>query len=88
MERLTSAYHNPGVPNECHVFECSDGVTRMPFSVLGKLQLQVTRVNFVVMHDLFDTLDGTCLLFKPVVNRHVNCQVSRHSPLVAWPASA
>lgn len=37
-------------------------------------QLEVSRVNFVVVHDFFDTLDSTRLLWKPIVNRHMSCQ--------------
>jgi hypothetical protein len=35
-----------------------------------------------VIHDIFDTLDSTGLLFKPVVNRHVNCQVMMNMMMV------
>ena len=47
----------------------------MPYEVLGKLELEVSRVNFVVCHDFFDTCEATRILFKPIVERHLGCQV-------------
>jgi hypothetical protein len=48
MERLMSTNKPGGIPNECYAFTCSDGVTKMPYNIMGKLQLEVTRVNFIV----------------------------------------
>ena len=53
---------------------CSDGITKMPFMVLGGLSLNVKRCNFIVVHDFFDTCDSTAIIFKPIVQRHEGCQ--------------
>ena len=55
-------------------FKCSDGITVMPFIILGDMSFKVVRCNFVVVHDFFDTADATSLLFKPVVQHHPGCQ--------------
>jgi hypothetical protein len=47
----------------------------MPFLILGKFSLAVTRCSFVVIHDFFDTCDATAILFKPIAQRHEGCQV-------------
>lgn len=87
MDRLTSVNRVAGVPNETHVLLCADGITRMPYTVLGKLSVPPSRCNFVVVHDLFDTLDATALLFKPILNRHLDCQV-RLQPTCKQPPSS
>lgn len=56
-------------------FRCSDGITRMPYMVLGQVSLNVSRCNFIVIHDFFDTCDATAIMFKPIVQRHEGCQV-------------
>ena len=48
-------------------FRCRDGVTKMPYVVIGSIPLKVERCNFIVIHDFFDTCDGTSILFKPLV---------------------
>lgn len=62
-----------GLPKE---FRCADGLTTMPYVVMGKFSMQVEKINFIVIHDFFDTYDGTAILFKPIVQRHdEGCQV-------------
>ncbi|CAM9277713.1 unnamed protein product, partial [Scytosiphon promiscuus] len=97
-------------------FLCSDGVTFMPYAVVGKgapllpapgatalrdVEEETRRtqadsgggteregayrreeatsregvLSFVVVHDFFDTLEKTFLLFKPLVLKHPGCQV-------------
>lgn len=47
----------------------------MPYVVSGNLSLTVTRCNFIVVHDFFDTCDATAIMFKPIAQRHEGCQV-------------
>lgn len=73
---------------------CTDGVTLMPYAVVGKVVAEgdepmpstvfeddstvpgnSTVLSFVAVHDFFDTLETTYLLFKPLVLRHPGCQV-------------
>ena len=54
---------------------CSDGITKLPYVVLGKFSLAITRCSFIIVHDFFDTCDATAILFKPIVQRHEGCQV-------------
>lgn len=54
---------------------CADGITKMPYIVLGTLSLQVKRCNFLVIHDFFDTCDATAILFKPIMQRHDGSQI-------------
>lgn len=62
-----------GVPKE---FVCSDGISRMPYVVMGKFSLSVEKCSFVVIHDFFDTYDATAILYKPIVQRHEEgCQI-------------
>jgi hypothetical protein len=56
-----------GKPKEVR---CADGITRMPYIVMGKFSLMVDRCNFIVIHDFFDTYDGTSIFLKPIVQRH------------------
>ena len=63
-----------GTGGVCRDFKCDDGVTVMPYIVLGEPSDRVLRCNFVVVHDFFDTADATSLLFKPIILHHGNCQ--------------
>jgi pimeloyl-ACP methyl ester carboxylesterase len=78
-ERLaaqTSMEGSVGIMGVSKEFVCSDGISRMPYVVMGKFSLTVEKCNFVVIHDFFDTYDGTAILFKPIVQRHEEgCQV-------------
>ncbi|CAM9255759.1 unnamed protein product, partial [Ectocarpus fasciculatus] len=56
-------------------FRCRDGITRMPYIVLGKMSLEVKRCNLIIVHDFFDTCDGTAIAFKPITQRHDGSQV-------------
>lgn len=106
MERLANATAAPPDPAgfERSEFVCADGVTLVPYAVVGIGVLQVAAgadpsqdhsgdgagergsekddagapsrvLNFVAVHDFFDTLDKTFLLFKPLVLKHPGCQV-------------
>lgn len=56
-------------------FRCSDGITKMPYMVLGQVSLNINRCSFIVIHDFFDTCDASAIMFKPIVQRHEGCQV-------------
>ncbi|CAM9236976.1 unnamed protein product [Choristocarpus tenellus] len=60
---------------EQHTFICEDRVTRIPYAVFGTAKPSAHTVSFVVVHDFFDTLEKTFLLFKPLVLQHPGCQV-------------
>jgi len=64
-----------GVIGSPKIFRCSDGITKMPYVTLGSFSLNVTRCNFIVIHDFFDTCDATAILFKPIAQRHEGCQI-------------
>ncbi len=77
-ERLSS--HNKTDGNtasvgNAKVFRCADGVTKIPYIVLGNLTLESQKCNFLVIHDFFDTCDGTAINFKPIIQRHNGCQI-------------
>eukprot|EP00981_Chlorochromonas_danica_P008761 scaffold2312_cov165-Ochromonas_danica.AAC.1 len=79
IERLaaqTAIEGSVGVVGSSKVFVCADGVTRLPYVVMGKFSPTVEKCNFVVIHDFFDTYDATAILFKQLVQRHnEGCQV-------------
>ena len=56
-------------------YQCSDGITKMPYLVLGSVTVASRRDSFVIVHDFFDTCDATAIYFKPIVQRHDGCQV-------------
>lgn len=56
-------------------YRCRDGITKMPYIVLGKMSLEVRRCNLIVIHDFFDTCDGTAIALKPIAQRHDGCQI-------------
>lgn len=104
-ERLADATAAPvdSVEFQRSDFLCSDGVTLIPYVVLGAapslmsgeksgMSEETRRVggaalrvppattttavlSFVVVHDFFDTMEKTFLLFKPLVRKHPECQV-------------
>jgi pimeloyl-ACP methyl ester carboxylesterase len=79
-ERLASIESTDNNPANSSLkeFKCADGLTRMPYVVLGALSLTEEaqrNVNFVVVHDFFDTYDGTAIMFKGICQRHFGCQV-------------
>lgn len=104
-ERLADATATPvdSVEFQRSDFLCSDGVTLIPYVVLGAapsltsgstngMSEDTYRVDgtaphvppvttttdvlsFVVVHDFFDTMEKTYLLFKPLVRKHPGCQV-------------
>lgn len=109
VERLADATAAPPDPAgfERSEFLCEDGVTVIPYAVVGiGAPLQGGPIeeenrsgidggrggnvegrsvgqdtgtagvlSFVAVHDFFDTLEKTFLLFKPLVLRHPGCQV-------------
>ncbi|GMI02768.1 hypothetical protein TrLO_g5677 [Triparma laevis f. longispina] len=64
-----------GATAERKTLLCSDGITRIPYEVIGKSEMEITKVNFVVCHDIFDSCDMTKMLFLSVVKRHPGCQI-------------
>lgn len=59
-------------------FICSDGKTRLPYRVCGESNpsgSKVSSCNFVVVHDFFDNVDKTEVLFKSITRRHRGCRV-------------
>ncbi|RYH28338.1 hypothetical protein EON65_12485 [archaeon] len=79
IERLsaqTAIEGSVGVVGASKLCVCSDGITRMPYVVMGKFSPNVEKCNFVVVHDFFDTYDATAILYKQLVQRHSEgCQV-------------
>jgi pimeloyl-ACP methyl ester carboxylesterase len=77
-ERLASQNKSEGNLSSSGIaksFRCFDGITKLSYIVLGSVSLDITRCNFIVIHDFFDTCDATAITFKPIVQRHVGCQV-------------
>ena len=60
---------------DTRTFTCKDGETVIPYAVLGKPDFEVRKVNMVVFHDFFDTLEATQIFFKQLVTEHMGCQV-------------
>lgn len=59
-------------------FLCSDGKTRLPYRVCGEPAAtgeKTASCNFVVVHDFFDNVDKTEVLFRPVTRQHRGCLV-------------
>ena len=60
---------------EGEVFTCADGITAIPYEVMGTQELDGQNTNFIVLHDFFDTFEGSQILFQRLVKRYVGCQV-------------
>ena len=86
MARLASRPHtrlmgnhenlSSGLTENCRgVFICSDGLTTLPYEILGEASLAASSHNFVVVHDIFDTLDSTKIFFQRLLHRHPACQI-------------
>lgn len=59
-------------------FVSSDGKTRLPYRVCGDPAAATDAIascNFVVVHDFFDNVDTTEVLFRPVTRKHRGCRV-------------
>ena len=59
-------------------FACSDGRTRLPYRVCGDPGASsgaAASCNFIVVHDFFDNVDKTEVLFRPVTRKHRGCRV-------------
>uniref|UniRef100_K3WQ57 SAM domain-containing protein n=1 Tax=Globisporangium ultimum (strain ATCC 200006 / CBS 805.95 / DAOM BR144) TaxID=431595 RepID=K3WQ57_GLOUD len=56
------------------VFTCQDGVTKIPYAIVGQAVGETTKCNLVVFHDLFDTLDSTKVFFRSVLARNVGAR--------------
>eukprot|EP00752_Nemacystus_decipiens_P014642 g13039.t1 len=59
-------------------FACSDGRTCLPYRVCGDPGASsgaAISCNFVVVHDFFDNVDKTEVLFRPVTRKHRGCRV-------------
>lgn len=74
----TSIEGSLGTFGTSKLFICSDKVTTLPYMILGKPMIKeefngeekINKINFIVIHDFFDTFDSTGILFKPVVKHH------------------
>ena len=64
-----------GAAHERHTLLCADGLTRIPYEVIGKSEMEITKVNFVVCHDIFDSCDMTKMLFLTLIKKHPGCQI-------------
>ncbi|CAM9344055.1 unnamed protein product, partial [Hapterophycus canaliculatus] len=59
-------------------FLCSDGRSRFPYRVCGNpggSSAVTDSCNFIVVHDIFDNVDKTEVLFRPITRRHRGCRV-------------
>ncbi|KAG7402112.1 hypothetical protein PHYBOEH_005675 [Phytophthora boehmeriae] len=56
------------------VFTCQDGVTQIPYVVIGQPIGESAKCNLVVFHDLFDTLESTRVFFRAIVARNVGAR--------------
>lgn len=57
---------------------CSDGKTQLPYRVCGERGTSGNlpdSCNFIVVHDFFDNVDKTEVLFRPVTRQHRGCRV-------------
>ena len=54
---------------------CVDGQTEIPYEVMGTQELEGNNVNFIVLHDFFDTMEGVQIFFQRLVKKYVGCQV-------------
>ena len=61
--------------DEGEVFVCADGITAVPYEVMGTQELDGKNTNFIVLHDFFDTFEGSQILFQKLVKKFVGCQV-------------
>ncbi|GMH68402.1 hypothetical protein TrRE_jg2915, partial [Triparma retinervis] len=64
-----------GAAHERQTLLCADGLTRIPYEVIGKSEMEITKVNFVVCHDIFDSCDMTKMLFINLIKKHPGCQI-------------
>ncbi|KAG1700266.1 hypothetical protein DVH05_012071 [Phytophthora capsici] len=56
------------------VFTCQDGVTQIPYAIIGQPIGETVKCNLVVFHDLFDTLESTRVFFRSIVARNVGAR--------------
>ena len=61
--------------DEGETFLCADGITSIPYEVMGTQELDGKNTNFIVLHDFFDTFESSQILFQRLVKRFVGCQV-------------
>lgn len=74
MERLSLLPEEESQRSCKRIYVCSDG-TRLPYEILGEPSLDIKSFSFVVVHDIFDTMDNTRIFFKKLARRHRGCQV-------------
>ena len=78
IDRLSSQIKSEGNLAAAGVakwYRCYDGITKMPYTVLGTVSLDIRRCNFIIVHDFFDTHEATAIACKPLVQRHDGSQV-------------
>mmetsp|Transcript_7159 Transcript_7159/g.9288 ORF Transcript_7159/g.9288 Transcript_7159/m.9288 type:complete len:1307 (-) Transcript_7159:432-4352(-) len=71
--------------NSARTLLCNDGVTRIPYKIIGDDTVQCEKISFIVCHDIFDTIDATKMMFMETVRAHRGCQVLLFNyPGQAW----
>ena len=65
MKRLASGGDEGGGDGQSSVatellksYVCQDGQTEIPYEVMGTQELEGNNINFVVLHDFFDTMES------------------------------
>ncbi|KAH9109114.1 hypothetical protein AeMF1_015771 [Aphanomyces euteiches] len=58
-----------------NTFQCKDGVTLIPYEVIGTPDLVAKKSNLVICHDFFDTLDSTKVFIRSVLTKNLGCQI-------------
>merc|ERR1711871_1207321 len=82
MKRLASGGDEGGGDGQSSVatellksYVCQDGQTEIPYEVMGTQELEGNNINFVVLHDFFDTMESVQIFFQRLVKKFVGCQV-------------
>ena len=82
MKRLASGGDEGGGDGQSSVatellksYVCEDGQTEIPYEVMGTQELEGNNINFVVLHDFFDTMESVQIFFQRLVKKFVGCQV-------------
>ena len=56
-------------------FTCFDGITVLPYTIIGQPDIHATMTNFIIFHDFFDTHAATQVVFRSIVAKHVGCKI-------------
>ena len=87
QERQAQRLHNPGSENagdgeertsmttsSNRVFSCKDGVTTIPYEVVGTTDMEGRTANLVVVQDFFDTYESMQIFLEAALRRRPGCQ--------------